>query len=118
MTRVKIHTGRSAEEMLTEMGADFVDAWHKTERGERVDETVQLYFPIETLAAVTSEKRIEVLRHLRGHPERSITDLAKHLSRDYRRVHDDVTILLNAGLVVKENGMLKAPFSKFEVCID
>lgn len=118
MSRVTIHTGRSAKEMLEQMGQDFVRTWNKAERGERTGEEVHLRFPIETLAAVTSEKRIEVLRHLRVHPEPSITALARNLKRDYRRVHDDVKILLDAGLVMKHGGMLSAPYGEFSVNID
>lgn len=118
MDKTKIVSVGTVDETLERMGRDFVEAWSKADRGERVAERELTYLPLETLAALSTEKRVAVLRHLRVHPERSISDLAKHLKRDYRRVHDDVTVLLGTGLVTKENGMLKAPFSKFEVCID
>ena len=53
------------------------------------------------LAKVMTPERYRLLRHLHGHPEPSISSLARSLQRQYRRVHDDVTALEDAGLIAR-----------------
>ncbi|MBV9286799.1 MAG: helix-turn-helix domain-containing protein [Hyphomicrobiales bacterium] len=62
-----------------------------------------------------SPKRLELLRHLHRAPARSIPALAQALSRDYRRVHEDVEALEAAGLINRDESGLRADYDAFEV---
>ncbi len=108
MTELKVHVGGGAGDF----GSRFVDAWHRAERGEPVDERHLSFESFETLARVLTPKRLELLRHLHRHPAASINALARAVGRDYRRVHEDVEALTAAGLVERDEGGtgLTAPY--------
>ena len=84
---------------IEEDAAAFVDAWHRAERGERTPERVLAFESWEGLASVLTGERYRLLRHLHRHPEPSVSALARSLGRQYRRVHADVTVLEEAGLL-------------------
>jgi predicted transcriptional regulator len=56
---------------------------------------------MEGLQKVLTPNRWTLLRNLRGIGPSSIRALAQGLGRDYRGVHAEVTVLLDAGLVEK-----------------
>jgi predicted transcriptional regulator len=90
-----IHVDESAEAMARR----FIDAWHRAERGEAVDEHHLSFESWESLAKVLTPRRLELLRHLRRHAVPSVAGLARALGRDYKRVHADVEALAAAGLI-------------------
>jgi predicted transcriptional regulator len=53
-------------------------------------------------------KRLELLRHVHRRRAQSIRALALALGRDYRRVHEDVAALLEAGLLDRDESGLHA----------
>jgi predicted transcriptional regulator len=108
MTETKIFVGGSLEEDA----AAFVDAWHRTERGEPVDENVLAFESWEALVAVLTGERYRLLRHVHAHPEPSISSLARALGRHYRRVHADVRALEEAGLLDRSSGSLRTPLDR------
>ena len=69
------------------------------------------------LRKILTDRRIELLRLLMdtdGAAE-SITALAEDLDRDYRTVHDDVTLLAEYGLVfIVEEGRSKRPYLPYD----
>jgi predicted transcriptional regulator len=115
MADIKVHEGDTVEDM----GRRFIDAWHRAERGERMSERHLSFDSFETLARVLTPKRMELLRHLHRNPAASINALAKAVGRDYRRVHEDVETLAEAGLVDRENDGtgLSAPYDTIETRI-
>lgn len=106
MTRdVEIIVGGSMEED----GAAFIAAWKASERGEDVKQCRVLAFESwEGLSAVLTGERYRLLRHLHGHPEPSVSALARSLGRQFRRVHGDVAALEVAGLVDRSKGGMRA----------
>lgn len=72
---------------------------------------------VDQLREILTERRIELLRALiaiDGAAE-SITALADALDRDYRPVHDDVTLLDRYGVIfVAEDGRAKKPYVPYE----
>ena len=99
--RTRIVVGGTAEDDATE----FLDAWRRAERGEEVEPQRVLSFESwEALAAVMSGERLRLLRYVRQHPEPSVLALSKALGRQYRRVHADVSILAEAGLIDRSGG--------------
>jgi predicted transcriptional regulator len=93
---------------LEEDAAAFLDAWHRAERGETVDENVLAFESWEALASVMTGERYRLLRHVHAHPEPSVSALARSLGRQYRRVHADVAALEEAGLVDRSGGKVRA----------
>ena len=104
MSDLKIIVGGS----LAEDAAAFVGAWRSGERGQTVADHVLAFESWEGLARVMTGERLRLLRHLHAHPEPSVSALARSLGRQYRRVHDDVTTLEGAGLVMRAKGTVRA----------
>lgn len=95
---------------LEAMGARFVDAWKRAEKGEQFEER-HVTLDLQALLALLSPKRLELLRHVhRAGGAASIHALSKTLGRDYKRVHTDVKALQAAGLLTLEDGQIVAPF--------
>ena len=86
----------------------FVAAWRRAERGEPVAERVLAFASWEGLSSVLTGERYRLLRHVHGHPEPSVSALARVLGRQYRRVHADVTALERAGLLDRSKGTVRA----------
>ena len=95
---MKVVVGGTAEDDA----AAFLDAVERAERGEAVHERVLSFQSWEGLASVMTGERYRLLRHLHAHPEPSVSALARALGRQYRRVHEDVTVLEGAGLVIRD----------------
>lgn len=87
--------------------AAFVDAWHRAERGETVNQRVLAFESWEGLASVMTGERYRLLRHVHKHPEPSVSALARALRRQYRRVHADVAALEEAGLLDRSQGVVR-----------
>lgn len=62
-------------------------------------------------------ERYRLLQHLHSHPEKSINALARALRRQYRRVHEDVTVLEEAGLVERADGQVRATADKLSAVV-
>ena len=102
---VEIIVGSSMEDA----GVAFIAAWKASERGEDVKPSRVVAFESwEGLSAVMTGERYRMLRHLHGHPEPSVSALARSLGRQFRRVHGDVVALESAGLVDRSEGSVKA----------
>jgi len=99
------------------MARRFIDAWHRAERGEEVDEHHLSFESWKGLARVPTGKRLELLRHLRRQPVPSIAELARALGRDYKRVHADVEALAAAGLIDRTPDGLRATYDEIRTTI-
>ena len=103
------------DETMDQVGARVIDAWHRMERGDAVDERHVSFADWDTLVRVLSPKRLEPLRHVHQHGAKNICVVALALGRDYRRVHEDVEALDAAGLVDRDKAGLRAEFEAFDV---
>ena len=106
---VRVHVGTPKE-----MGQRFVDAWHRAERGESVNETNITFPDLETLLAALTPKRLSLLRYVRHHEVRNIRGLAADLHRDYKNVHRDVEALAKLGLLSRTPDSVIAPFAEVD----
>jgi predicted transcriptional regulator len=115
VSKLKIHIGDSLETI----GERVKDAVRRDRKGERVREHHVTFDSFETLAKVLTPRRLELLRHVHRNPAASIRALAQALGRDYRRVHDDVDALAEAGLLerAEEGTGVTAPFDAIETKI-
>jgi predicted transcriptional regulator len=108
MSNLKITIGGS----LANDGQAFLNAWHKAQAGVDVSEHVIAFESWEGLARVLTGERVRLLRHLHAHPAPSIMALARALGRQYRRVHDDVIALEEAGLLSRHDNLVQATADK------
>jgi predicted transcriptional regulator len=105
---LEVHVDENTEAMARR----FIDAWHRAERGEAVDEHHLSFESWAGLTSVLTPRRLELLRHLRRHPAVSIAALARALQRDYKRVHADVEALAAAGLIDRTPAGLRADYGE------
>ncbi len=114
MSDVKITVGGAME---AEAARRFIDAWHRSERGETLRGRHLAFESWTALARVLTAKRMALLRHVRRHPAASVRALAKALGRDYSNVHADVQALTAAGLLDTTGGSLRADYDAIETRI-
>ena len=85
----------------------------KTYRGEELAfETPAVFF------GKLTERRWELIRLLQGKGVLSIRELARRAERDVKRVHEDVSILIELGLFEREEGGIACPFARIHVDIE
>src|SRR5882672_3633545 len=100
---------RSPEDAM----AGFARSWRagKPERSARIG-----FATPELLWKVLTAKRWELLKVLCGAGPVSIREAARRVGRDVKAVHSDVTALLNAGLLNREErGRIVFPFEAVKV---
>ena len=112
-TKIQVHV-----DDLAAMGHRFVDAWHRVQAGEPVDETHVTFLSFQAMTETLSPRRLELLRFVRQHGAASVRELAASLGRDYKNVHQDVSALDAGGLLVREGRRLSAPWDEVQASID
>lgn len=107
---------RVTVESFDEMREETLDTVSAVAEGEE-QPAVVTFRAISELRTILTDRRIEILRTLMatdGAAE-SISALAEDLDRDYRTVHDDVTLLADHGLLfIVEDGQAKRPYLPYE----
>ena len=68
---------------------------------------------LETL----SPKRLALLKAVRRSPHPSVAALARHLGRNYKRVHEDVDTLATAGLLVRDDQGIHTEFDELHATL-
>jgi predicted transcriptional regulator len=114
MSDVKFTVGGAMED---EASRQFIDAWHRAERGETFHERHLAFESWDTLARVLTGKRMELLRYVRRNHVASVRALAKALNRDYSNVHADVKALAGAGLLDATAKGVRADYDEIETRI-
>lgn len=109
---VKLHVGS-----VDEMGKRFVDAWHRSEGAEKVEEAHLTFLDLEAMRSALTPRRLDLLRRVHRRPAGTVADLARALKRDYKRVHDDVVALTHAGLIVSDENGIRAPFDSVQMIV-
>jgi len=107
---------RVTVETFDEMREDTLAATEALEEGEEQPAVVS-FSTVAELRKILTDRRLELLQALMnidGAAE-SISALADALDRDYRTVHDDVTMLDDYGLVfIIDEGQTKRPYLPYE----
>lgn len=109
MREVKLHV-----ETLDRFIGETMAMAERLDRGERERQVAHIAFEsMETFLKVLTPNRWALLRALRGRGPSSIRALAQALGRDYRGVHADVTVLVDAGLIERDDsGAISVPWSR------
>ncbi len=113
MSVLQIHVG----EGLADTERRALDAVARFERGETVDENHLTFENWRVFARVMTANRLELLRHVHRHPQKSILALSKALGRDYRRVHEDVEALAEAGLLNRDDAGIHADYDGIQIAM-
>jgi len=107
--RVTVETGETARTDTLDTAAAVAD--------DEEAPAVVSFASVADLRTILTDRRIELLRTLvetDGAAE-SITALSETLDRDYRPVHDDVTLLADYGLLfIIDEGGSKRPYVPYE----
>lgn len=83
-----------------ELNAETLDFARRLDRGQKVkSQRGEFFESLEAVRNFLTEKRLELWRAIRDRSPGSLTDLAKLVRRDYKDVHQDVSILVEVGLV-------------------
>jgi predicted transcriptional regulator len=114
MRDVKVTVGGAFK---AEASRQFIDAWHRAERGETFHERHLAFENWDTLARVLTGKRVELLGYVRRNNVTSVRALAKALNRDYSNVHADVKALAGAGLLEATARGVRADYDAIETKI-
>jgi len=96
------------------MGQRFSAAWNQAQAGEKGSNTNVTFLDVQTMLDTLSPRRLVLLKFVRQHGSESIKSLALAIGRDYKNVHNDVTVLESAGLLVRNGRKLVAPWD--ELC--
>lgn len=99
---------QSEAEAMQDFKAGFLQAF-KT--GEYQDEHIYFTSP-STLFQKITPKRWELIARLQDAGKVSIRELARLLNRDVRRVHDDVSALIEEGIVERSEQGVFIPFAE------
>lgn len=106
MSTLEIHIG----ETFADTKRRALAAIDRAKAGETVRENHLSFASWEVFTATMTPKRLELVRLVHREPQASIAALARSLGRDYKRVHEDVEALAAAGVLVREEGALRAPY--------
>ena len=112
-TKIQVHV-----DDLAAMGHRFVDAWHRVQAGEPVDEAHVTFLSFQAMTETLSPRRLELLRFVRQHGAASVRELAVSLGRDYKNVHQDVGALESEGLLLREGRRLSTPWNEVQASIN
>ncbi len=84
-------------------------------RGEEQGQFIS-FATAELLFQTLTEKRWNLLKVMTGAGPLSIREVARRLDRDVKRVHEDVTALLNCGVLERdEGGSIVFPYDAIHV---
>jgi len=91
----------------------------RLEQGEKIESRDHVTFVSwSALASAMTDKRFELLRHLRQYPAATIRGLARDLARDFKRVHEDLLALKRIGLVEHgEDGLWRVDWDEIHTAI-
>jgi predicted transcriptional regulator len=108
MTEAIIRIRNNDEGLLAEAGERFKNAW----KTGKPSAAIFTFSSPAQLFSVISPKRWELIERLQHIGPSTIRGLARSLERDVKRVHEDVTTMIEWGLVERnENGLVHVPYN-------
>ena len=114
---IQIRRDQDAKAALSAMGENFVKAWNSGKTSDPIA-TFTFSSPAQ-LFTVLSPKRWELIEHLQKIGPQSVRGLARSLERDVKRVHEDVTGLIEWGIVERtEDGKVCVPYDVLHADFD
>jgi predicted transcriptional regulator len=115
MKKLTIRIRKDTAVALKEMGDRFIKAW-KT--GKSAGDWIQFESPAAMFRVLTP-KRWELVERLQAIGPSSVRGLARELGRDVKRVHEDVSELMEYGIISRtEDGKVQVPFGVIHADFD
>ena len=107
----------SIEDMFTDAVATAKKFENDSIQNEEAVEAVLTYDSIEQLRDALTTERIELLESLMATPAKNHSQLATRLNRSSASVLADVDVLVNAGLVLRQEGLpnLTVPYDRIAI---
>jgi predicted transcriptional regulator len=107
MRNAVIRIQKGDAEILRQAGEAFRSAW---QGGERTPDLFTFSSPAQ-LFSVLTPRRWDLVERLQATGASSLRGLARALGRDVKRVHEDVAVLLDWGLIEKtDDGRIVVPY--------
>lgn len=108
MTEAIIRIVNDDDTILNEAAERFKKTW----KSGKKEPAVFTFTSPAQLFSVISPKRWQLIEHLQHLGPSTIRGLARSLDRDVKRVHDDVTAMIDWGLVERnDEGLVHVPYS-------
>ncbi|MEY2928024.1 MAG: hypothetical protein RL367_2501 [Pseudomonadota bacterium] len=73
------------------------------------------FLSVEQMWKTLSPKRTELLRAMTGQGVMSIREAARRVGRDVKAVHGDITALIKAGVIDRQDGGVVFPYDEVRV---
>jgi predicted transcriptional regulator len=91
-----------------------------TAKGQRKAGDDRISFEsVSELWRVLAPKRMEIVRAMTGTGPLTIREVARRVDRDFKAVHSDVTLLVNAGILERtDKGAVEFPYDRVHVEFD
>ena len=101
---------------LKESLKEFAEVFEKVKKDEKVVlKRGVSYSDVDSFRKFFSRRRMELLKVIKHEKPKSIYKLAKLVDREYKNVYDDVELLEELGLVVREDNHVDVGFSKLSI---
>ncbi len=84
------------------------------ESGEYQGERLNFETPAVFFGKLT-ERRWNLVRLLQNEKPSGVREIARLIGRDVRRVHDDLQVLMELGLIERSDGLLTCPYRDIHV---
>lgn len=102
-------------ETMDEVKAGFVKAWEDAAAGKPVTPDHGVSFAsYEDMHRVLAPLRLAIVKAMAGQGPLSIREVARRVGRDVQAVHRDVTTLINAGIIDREEGGIVFPYDEID----
>jgi predicted transcriptional regulator len=117
MKTAVIEVRTDTQSVLSEMKTRFLSTWNS---GQPSDPLATFTFSSASqLFSVFTATRFALIEKLQQIGPTSMRGLARSLERDIHRVHDDVTVLLEWGIIEKnESGKIFVPYDVIHAAFD
>jgi predicted transcriptional regulator len=115
MKTATIRIQKNSRTTLDQMGERFIKAWKS---GKSNVDVLHFESPA-ALFRVLTLKRWELIERLQALGASSVRGLARHLGRDVKRVHEDIGLLMEYGLIVRtEKRQICVPYKVIRADFD
>jgi predicted transcriptional regulator len=106
-------------ETLDAAGQSFVEALQAARAGKAVNRPHSIGFAsYAAMHRVLSPARLDIVRTMAGQGPMSIRELARRVGRDFKAIHTDVTMLINAGVIDRDGGGIVFPYDRIHFEFD
>lgn len=100
---------------LADAKARFIQAGADAAAGKRVEARASVSFAnYEDMHRVLAPSRLAIVKALAGQGPLSIREVARRVGRDVQAVHRDVTKLINAGVIDRDEAGIVFPYDEID----